>query len=170
MWNPSFFKLENAVHLNKDEGILGLKTTWFPHTADCVILLAVYSSFKSGRKLMSWRRYDGDCRDSDDCANLPGRILRQPIEGLLWNLGMVGCKRTSASQKKVIYDAESREENGGVVGHSRISLYGLKGNRKLKKAGTDIQEKDKKKAKSKQFQARSRKGQSQKSAKQENTT
>ncbi|GJY05676.1 hypothetical protein Tco_0371616 [Tanacetum coccineum] len=35
---------------------------------------------------------------------------------------------------------------------------------------TDIQEKDKKKAKSKQFQARSRKGQSQKSAKQENTT
>ncbi|GKE00497.1 hypothetical protein Tco_1388480, partial [Tanacetum coccineum] len=36
--------------------------------------------------------------------------------------------------------------------------------------GTDIQEKDKKKAKSKQFQARSRKGQSQKSAKQENTT
>ncbi|GJS81836.1 hypothetical protein Tco_0748377 [Tanacetum coccineum] len=35
---------------------------------------------------------------------------------------------------------------------------------------TDIQEKIKKKAKSKQFQARSRKGQSQKSAKQENTT
>ncbi|GJT32828.1 putative retrotransposon protein [Tanacetum coccineum] len=37
-------------------------------------------------------------------------------------------------------------------------------------ARTDIQEKNKKKAKSKQFQARSRKGQSQKSAKQENTT
>ncbi|GKA03449.1 reverse transcriptase domain-containing protein [Tanacetum coccineum] len=35
---------------------------------------------------------------------------------------------------------------------------------------TDIQEKDKKKAKSKKFQARCRKGQSQKSAKQENTT
>ncbi|GKB64832.1 hypothetical protein Tco_0921018 [Tanacetum coccineum] len=85
-------------------GISGLETTWFPHTTDCVILLAVCSGFKSGRKLLSWRRFDGDCRDSDDCANLPGRI-------------------------------------------------------------TDIQEKDKKKAKSKQFQAQSRKGQCQKSAK-----
>ncbi|GKC33747.1 hypothetical protein Tco_1046131 [Tanacetum coccineum] len=59
-----------------NDGISGLETTWFPHTTDCVILLAVYSGFKSGRKLLSWRRFDGDCRDSDDCANLPGRICQ----------------------------------------------------------------------------------------------
>ncbi|GKB71985.1 hypothetical protein Tco_0933397, partial [Tanacetum coccineum] len=46
------------------------------HPGDCVIFLAVYSGFKSGRKLLSWRRLNGDCRNSDDCVNLPDRICQ----------------------------------------------------------------------------------------------
>ncbi|GJZ30116.1 cytochrome P450 CYP749A22-like protein [Tanacetum coccineum] len=36
--------------------------------------------------------------------------------------------------KKVIYDVESRQENGGVVGQSRTSLYSLKGKQKVKES------------------------------------
>nr|GEZ25306.1 hypothetical protein [Tanacetum cinerariifolium] len=37
-------------------------------------------------------------------------------------------------RKKVIYDVESREENGGMVGRSRTSLYSLNGKRKVKES------------------------------------
>ncbi|PWA84282.1 protein kinase domain-containing protein [Artemisia annua] len=46
------------------------------HPGDCVILLAVYSDLNSGRKLLSWKRLNGDCRNSDDCVNLPDRICQ----------------------------------------------------------------------------------------------
>ncbi|GKB91526.1 hypothetical protein Tco_0963798 [Tanacetum coccineum] len=38
-------------------------------------------------------------------------------------------------RKNVIYDVESREENGGVVGRPRTSLYSLNGKRKVKESG-----------------------------------
>ncbi|KAF5792433.1 putative protein kinase RLK-Pelle-PERK-2 family [Helianthus annuus] len=47
------------------------------HPCDCVMLLAVYSSAKStGQKFWRWRRLNGDCRKSEDCANLPDRICQ----------------------------------------------------------------------------------------------
>ncbi|KAL4583652.1 hypothetical protein LXL04_008233 [Taraxacum kok-saghyz] len=52
------------------------------HPRDCVILLAVFPGAKSSnlslirRKIRSWWRLNGDCRNSDDCANLPDRICQ----------------------------------------------------------------------------------------------
>ncbi|KAK9066700.1 hypothetical protein SSX86_014023 [Deinandra increscens subsp. villosa] len=46
------------------------------HPRDCVTLLAVFSAPKSSQKFWSWRRLNGDCRKSDDCANLPDRICQ----------------------------------------------------------------------------------------------
>lgn len=46
------------------------------HPGDSVILVAVFHGAKSSRKLWTWRRLNGDCRNSDDCANLPDRICR----------------------------------------------------------------------------------------------
>ncbi|KAL8230879.1 hypothetical protein R6Q57_000657 [Mikania cordata] len=46
------------------------------HPGDCVMLLAVFSTPKSNQKFWSWRRLNGDCRKSEDCANLPDRICQ----------------------------------------------------------------------------------------------
>ncbi|XP_071711067.1 inactive protein kinase SELMODRAFT_444075-like isoform X2 [Rutidosis leptorrhynchoides] len=46
------------------------------HPGDCVILLAIFNSPRSNRKLWSWKRLNGDCRNGDDCVNLPDRICQ----------------------------------------------------------------------------------------------
>ncbi|KAI3522047.1 hypothetical protein L1887_11525 [Cichorium endivia] len=55
---------------------LGWALTHVVHPGDCVILLAVFPGAKSSRKLWRWRRLSGDCRNIDDCANLPDRICQ----------------------------------------------------------------------------------------------
>lgn len=70
-----------AVKVKADEKVvskaaLAWALTHVVHPGDCVILLAVFHGAKSSRKLWSWRRLNGDCRNGDDCANLPDRICR----------------------------------------------------------------------------------------------